>query len=621
MPEARSKLQYSDQGKLIAMTQERALRLLTNEGAFFDAVLIDEAHNLFEKSQRSILLSRFLRRNRVKNNDAVYYYFSPLVGSSDSLKLEELQEISESRISFNIKEPVINELRLNKQIYRYDRFLDAFHPNGSSSSHLHYILDNAKDKNFIYILKPKLIEEFSSELASELDKVYDAELELLANTLKENVHKDFYCVDYVQRGGVYIHGKLPDLVKEYLEYKFKQLRGLRYLIANTVILEGVNLPIDSLFIMSLHSLSNAQLWNLIGRVNRLNDVFGKVTDFEKLKPHVHFVNTERFNRHNSKMEMKIKNLRSTVFKDEIHNPTLPNFDRNKYIKDMAKRNQGDASISDKLQELDATIHREEYLSGLNGSDRDLKALMYETGLDSIYQSFPAILPKLEARIDDNILDDQWDQLRVVDKIYKFFIEGLEDSIKDFVFLRLRNIAARNFYDMFIRNLHESSLTEHINSTVSYFYALINDGRDTLFYVGSSYGEVSKSEDDYKTHYVELKGRSRKWLTNLALVKIKIESDYVSFDLNRYVSVLHDLELLDDAEYNLFVYGTEERKNTEFVKLGLSGSLINKLDKDGQLDNMTVSTYGGIQVNDKFRNYIYGQNDLVRFEVEKYIDIK
>ena len=69
------------------------------------------------------------------------------------------------------------------------------------------------------------------------------------------------------------------MLKDYLEYKFKKCEKLKYIIANHVILEGMNLPIDRLFILSVRNLSKVQLVNLIGRVNRLNEIFTK----EKLK--------------------------------------------------------------------------------------------------------------------------------------------------------------------------------------------------------------------------------------------------------------------------------------------------------------------------------------------------
>ncbi|EFW38196.1 DEAD/DEAH box helicase [Treponema phagedenis] len=57
---------YEKEDKFISvLTQERALRLLLkNPSLYFDALYIDEAHNLFTKDSRTILLSRLIRVNK-----------------------------------------------------------------------------------------------------------------------------------------------------------------------------------------------------------------------------------------------------------------------------------------------------------------------------------------------------------------------------------------------------------------------------------------------------------------------------------------------------------------------------------------------------------------------------
>ena len=81
------------------------------------------------------------------------------------------------------------------------------------------------------------------------------------------------------------------------------------MVANSVILEGVNLPIDNLFILNTYDLDGKSLTNLIGRVNRLNEVFDdRNKTLAKLLPPIHFVNSEQFNRKGGKMENKILQL-------------------------------------------------------------------------------------------------------------------------------------------------------------------------------------------------------------------------------------------------------------------------------------------------------------------------
>ena len=45
--------------------------------------------------------------------------------------------------------------------------------------------------------------------------------------LKKHVHEDFYMIDLIKKGIVYIHGKMPEQIKDYLEYKFNQNKQLK----------------------------------------------------------------------------------------------------------------------------------------------------------------------------------------------------------------------------------------------------------------------------------------------------------------------------------------------------------------------------------------------------------
>lgn len=91
--------------------------------------------------------------------------------------------------------------------------------------------------------------------------------------MKEYVHKDFKLLDVLNKGIIYLHGKLPENIKDFLEYKYRTVPELKYLVANSVILEGDNLPISSLFVMCGYALNEHELTNLIGRINRLSDIF------------------------------------------------------------------------------------------------------------------------------------------------------------------------------------------------------------------------------------------------------------------------------------------------------------------------------------------------------------
>jgi superfamily II DNA or RNA helicase len=622
---------YDGSNDFIAIfTQERALRLLKDDNISFDLLIIDEAHNLFNYDSRSLLLTRLIRRNRKRNSKSTNYYLSPLISDSNNLKVEREQEIFERKIISNIKEADIFEYKSSGEIRKYNRFLDTFFDSGHSEHFLDCIVKNSKNKNFLYLRAPRKVEELSILLDSTLEYIDSPSLVELSHVISMNVHKDFYCVDYIKKGLVYLHGKLPDLIKEYLEFKFSENREVRYVVANSVILEGVNLPVDNMYIMNTNSLDAKSLTNLIGRVNRLNEVFDdERKSLDKLLPSVHFVNSEEFNRKGGNMENQIRKLKSGVFKDSLDNPLLVNFDIDKMkleLEQAKENNKFDkiATLEKKMEEYQQVKGKEDFLitSDLDDKNRIKKTLL-ESDILSVYYNSDSMINSLTSRVENIEKLSDWNESHIIDKVYLFFIQGLEGNIVKKDFLRLQHEKARNYYKLFTGNLHRLSLKEHIADTIRYFQSIKHLPQGREFYIGESYGEFGKINIDGrlgKTVYLDLSTKSNKEIANISLVKIKIESDFISYTLNNFVNVMHDLEIISEEEYELHIYGTTNKSNSEFVKLGLSGSLINKLDKDNQMVNLTINSHGLVEYNSAFIRYINMQDDLIKFEISKFIDI-
>ncbi|CAH1606856.1 conserved hypothetical protein [Vibrio jasicida] len=618
---------YDGSNDFIAIfTQERALRLLKDESISFDLLIIDEAHNLFDKGARSILLTRLIRRNRKRNTKSTNYYLSPLISDSSNLKVDTNQDFFERKIINNIKEADIYEYEKDGNIRQYNRFLDCFFNLTNKSCYLDYIVNSSKNKNFLYLRAPKKVEELSICLSDKLEILDSESLNILSDTVSKNVHKDFYCVEYIKKGLVYLHGKLPDLIKEYLEYKFSNNNEVKYVVANSVILEGVNLPVDNMYILNARSLDHKSLINLIGRVNRLNEVFDiDRRSLDKLVPNVHFINSDEFNK-GVKMENKIKMLKSSVFSDSLNNPLLYNFDIETLRDQLEKyKNKGDINkimeIEEKISKYFEVLEKEDFL--INSDDEGpnrVKKILLESEVLSIYDNKNEAIELLKNRINYVQLHNDWDSAHVIDKVYLFFIDGLESRISNPKILRLKHEKARSFYKMFTDNLHRLTLKEHISGNISYFQAIKNKPEGRLFFIGDSYGEFSRDGSNGNNLYLDLSTKTRKEMANIALVKIKIESDFVSYDLNDYVNVLFDLGLINESEYDLYIYGTDNKSNSEFVKLGISGSLINKLDKDGQIANLNINEFGIVECKPDFFDYLSKQDDLIQFEISKFIDI-
>lgn len=602
-----------DDEKFIAIiTQERGLRLLERNNFYFEQIFVDEAHNLLLDDERSILLSRLINKNYSKNPNQKIVYLSPLVDNSKNLKSYNEGNIDEYKINFNLKEPEIFELRLDGEVLKYNRFMNEFYILSDNYSVIDYIRNNEKNKNFIFIARPVKIEKFAKEIKEhkELETNND-ELNLLADTLKKYVHEDFNVIDLIKHGIVYIHGKMPDQIKDYLEYKYKTIKELRYLIANHVILEGINLPIDNLYIMTVNSLNTKQIVNLIGRVNRLNDVFTPDTNnLDKLLPQIHFINTEEYNRKDSNMSNTIEKLRSFDLDDRVENPILVEYNENKLkiSDDKKEKNRGIIEKESKLFSED------------DSEDATIENIMIECGIDSYYDNITEVIERIKKVKKEIIEDLKWKDLNIIDKICYIFIDSII-SINDYEIKRLKYIETKDFYKNFIK-MQKFQLKDRIKNQYRYFKSIQYNNEKNEFYIGKSYGEIAKITDDYKNNfnkvYIKLDTKTDKELLNLAIVKLKIEDDFINYKINGFLQAMLKMEFISQEEYNEIVYGTNDKKKLNLMKKGLTYNLINKFENDNQIENLSFDQYNNIIINDKFKEYRDTLDDFLKFEINKYI---
>lgn len=607
---------YDNEKDFIAVfTQERALRLLSRKSIAYDVLFIDEAHNILNNDSRSILLSRLISKNKSKNYNQKVIYLSPLIENIENVKISEDQLISSHLINHTIKEPELYEFCLDGTIRLYNRFLDEFYWINKMENSFHYAVQYSKDKNFIYNYRPIRIEEFAKEFCLYLEEIeITDEIKELKETLRKEVHEDFYAIEYLKYGVVYIHGKLPDLIKEYIEEKYRVIPSLKYIVANSVILEGMNLPIDNLFIYNTRGLHGKELINLIGRVNRLNLIFNTSENLHKLNPSIHFINTEHYNQKNSKMETKIRELRSRNFKDSIDNPTLNSFD----IEKQPKRNEPDY-----LKKVETIQENEGFISKSHTKVKDnLKTYLIESGIVDHYSESNELLNSIYSkirnfRINSIIGEDvNWDEFSMMEKLHYIFVKSI-DSLIDFEIKRIENKEARNYYENFILVGRKKSLKENISSQFDFFKKK-GESKQPKMYFGTSYGEEDFNIDGYNKIYVNLSMKSDSELVNLAVVKLKMEEDFVSFKLNKLIVMLFDYGLIDTDDYNLYIYGTTDEKKISMTKYGLNISLISRLAEDNQLKNLSFDKYNNLKANIEFTEFIKTVDDFYRFEVNRFL---
>ncbi|MFA6808529.1 MAG: DEAD/DEAH box helicase family protein [Eubacteriales bacterium] len=584
---------------LAVFTQERALRLLEKNDTCFDVLYIDEAHLLFGKDYRAILLVRLLKKNGRINSTQKVVYLSPLINDAESLRVYSEQRIVSRHILANMKEPEYYEFLENGTVRKFNQFFGTFVTKENNKKLFPFLLDNCKEKNLFYLNSPMKIEIFSNDLAHEIQTINNCEeINKVIHNLEKYVHKYFIEIDLLKKGIIYLHGKLPENIKEYLEYKFETVPEIKYLVANKVILEGMNLPIDQLFIMNTWGLNITSIINLVGRVNRLNNIFTKeITYYDKLLPQIFFVNTEKYNKKNSEMENKIRLLQKNILRDKIENPILVLGDKKS---DNAKKMIENENII--FQNITDPIIL-------------LKKSMISLGMSNIYTLCDDLIRKIYNRIQRK---DEYKDLDTLEIVKKVFIDELVVFIIDDEFKRLQNEAAINYYRVFFKN-RENPLNKNIQLEVSYLQGKKQDG-DFILYAGRGYGNIDAlGQFTPGGAYISIQDKTIKELVNFSIQKIKVEQDFISYKMNMFFQLMKDYEIIDIDKYNLAVYGTNNSKELAFIKEGLPINIIKKIESDNQFSNVGFDNNNNITINKLFRQYMNTKDDFYKFELTRYFE--
>ncbi|REC80096.1 DNA helicase [Chryseobacterium elymi] len=596
------------------LTQERATRLINKFNVKFDILFIDEAHNILRNNSRNHLLSRLIMLNYKNNPNQRLLYLSPLVNNSQNLKAKFTSEgqIFQSSIKHNLKAYDVFYLDKRGVLSIFDRFSNESYELDKNSSFINYIITNTQEKNFIYNYRPKNVELIAKKLSLLLENIENETLVNISRTIASEISEDIDLVTLVRKGIIYLHGKQPTILKEYLEYQYKDILNLKFIIANSVILEGINFPIDTLFITSTYGLNVKDLNNLIGRVNRLNYVFQ--SSLSKLVSKIHFVDSEEFTDKVSNMRNKLSLLREHTFKDENKNPLLEgyNVEELKLTKDeLIKQKEKDNKL----------ISFTEFLINENDGSLEnrIKHSFIENNIDDFYWDIESAIPLIIKNFE-NISDKS----NVISTIYEVFIMNIENQIKDYEIERLKNEKARNYYKNYIDIIQLLSLKDKIINTLNYFEAKAKDINDSHLFIGRSFGEVINPSPKYKNYeylqevYINLRGKSRQQLANISLVKIKLEEDFVSFKLKKLITFLYDFELITKEAYFLAVYGTVNEEVINLTRIGLGPSVTKMLKENNQIENISFDQNGNLTSNDAFKIFLANQSELFKFEINKYI---
>lgn len=285
--------------KFIAiLTPERLYySILENPELRFQFLFIDEAHKISSKDKRSIIYYKILDMLKGSNDVRIYFsspvipnpdiyleltnYFSDSISSGHSFKFSP---VAQNKIYINlvnkdisIYNPVINKFQKNDFIkIKHKNRIDVLLNLGKERCNLIYVSSTAKAINQAielkgFIEKNKLL---------NIPKKIQSELEKVAKDIENKIHEEYYLASLIRCGIAYHIGALPSNIRVKIETLLR-LGYIKYCFCTSTLLEGVNVPVDNLFIFDYKKgrsdLSTVDAFNLIGRAGRVSlNEFGNV---------------------------------------------------------------------------------------------------------------------------------------------------------------------------------------------------------------------------------------------------------------------------------------------------------------------------------------------------------
>lgn len=614
--------------RAFVLTQERLSRLL-NDHPFlsFDMVFVDEAHNLLQNDRRSELLATMLCILGARNKKTSFKFLTPFLCDELNVRVRFLDMIPTGfRIDEYIKSErfYLRDFRPNKgdgKLKLYDHFLNVWLDiDGKYQNCFELIRRESLNKNIIYGNKKKSIEAFAVGLAATLKPVDCPLIARACDELEDAFDKRYRLISCLRKGVMYHHGSIPDTIRLYLENLFSASEKMRYLVCNSTLLEGVNLPIERLFIFDYtkgqSNLTSSQFKNLIGRVNRFSEVFAPEAQasLKKLESSIYLLGVEGFTSKRANLQsfyQKAVNV-SQVDQDSVGNVML----------------EATTIVDGKISKLynDAVERLANLHPGLLG-DRPCQYVTTQLGKLMIANSISELdVFKHEESIDRRIknsvktLGQISDVARLMRAVQKLFIANFEDSREHRDLLRLNELPALKFYTMLLDwRLKRYSLKRMIRLTLRYWNKLAEEGVTDHVFVGK-WGDSTFGESVYE-NWVRISQKDDAERINLAIVHLKDEEDFFDNRIFKFVEVLNGVGALEAGFYKRIKYGTDDDLRIKLIRDGFSRGLADLMLAD-YAEMVRVGSDGEVHVDSRIVRKMMRDkvSDLMIFEAKMSIRV-
>ena len=285
--------------EVFVFTQERLHLLLQKEPDLtLDLIFVDEAQK-FGDDSRGVLLQQVLDEVVQRSVGSQVLLASPLSNNPEVL-LEGSPEDVDSDILVGQTVTVTQNLLWVNQVPRKPRLWDVEIVDGENSAKIGRIelqarpqpeskrlslvavaLGRHASSNVVYVNGPASAEKTASQiyeaLGEEADVSNEPKIQALQELCEKTIHENYALGQVIRRGVGFHYGNIPLLVRTEIENLFRD-GLLRYLVCTSTLLEGVNLPCQTLFVLGPergrgNKMTAADFWNLAGRAGRWGQEF------------------------------------------------------------------------------------------------------------------------------------------------------------------------------------------------------------------------------------------------------------------------------------------------------------------------------------------------------------
>jgi len=277
---------------IFILTQER---LQSIEGKVnhldVDLLIVDEAHKI-EEGARGIWLEESIQQIIDWNPDLQIVFISPFTTNPEKfgkIFLYENLEVIHTRLPpvhqnllfVDIKNKNVKiwqgsqELKRRFKLAEYET-QQSIPREFSDSEKKAWIAKNIAESGsiMIYCNRPADCRKTAKAYSDmKTEKVIDNKIDEFISFLKNNIHPQYYLIDFLEKGVGYHYSNMPPSVKSGVESLFSQ-KIIDTICCTSTLLEGVNFPAKSILIYKprrgmQYPMDELTFWNLAGRAGRL----------------------------------------------------------------------------------------------------------------------------------------------------------------------------------------------------------------------------------------------------------------------------------------------------------------------------------------------------------------